>query len=104
MSSKPPKAFSKYPSFLYDSLVVVLVGPESQRFDLHKGLICARSDFFRAALNGHFKEAEGKIELPEQDPETFKYFVNWLYTDRLRGFYYSDTVQPTLGELEAAVS
>ena len=48
---------------------------------------------------GNFKEANGTIRLPEQDPATFKYFVHWLYTGSLRGFYYSGSVNPTLKEL-----
>lgn len=68
-------------------MVVVLVGPGKQRFEIHKGLICSRSDFFKAALTGNFKEADGTIALPDHDPATFKYFVYWLYTGCLRGFY-----------------
>lgn len=89
-------------SFLYDASVVVLVGPEKQRFNLHKGPICRSSAFFRAALNGDFKEAEGVVKLPEQCPSTFKYFVYWLYIGKLRGYHYPDTVQPKIADLEAA--
>ncbi|KAK4697313.1 protein N-terminal amidase, partial [Lecanoromycetidae sp. Uapishka_2] len=66
--------------FLYDSLVTVLVGPDEQRFDVHKALLCKSSDFFNAALNGNFIEANGTVKLPEQNPGVFKYFVHWLYT------------------------
>ena len=48
---------------------------------------------------GNFKEAKNTIRLPEQDPATFKYFVHWLYTGSLRGFYYTESVNPTLKEL-----
>lgn len=48
---------------------------------------------------GSFKEADGTLTLPEQEPATFKYFVHWLYTGSLRGFYYSESVKPTLKEL-----
>ncbi|KAF6241679.1 hypothetical protein HO173_000390 [Letharia columbiana] len=86
--------------FLYDTMVVVLVGPVKQRFEIHKRLICSRSDFFKAAFTGNFKEADdGTLTLPEEDPATFKYFVYWLYTGSLRGFHYSKSLNPSLKEL-----
>lgn len=92
--------------FLYDSLVTVLVGSQETRFDLHRGLLCASSDFFRAAITGDFKERDqNKIKLPKQDVKIFKFFVRWLYTGRLRGFYYPATMKPSLQELrQAAIS
>ena len=90
--------------FLYDSLVTVLVGSQETRFDLHRGLLCASSDFFKAAITGNFKERDHhEIKLPEQDVKIFKFFVHWLYTRRLRGFYYPDTMKPSLKELKQAV-
>ena len=89
--------------FLYDSLVTILVGPQEIRFDLHRGLLCASSDFFKAAITGDFKEHDhNEIKLPEQDVKIFKFFVHWLYTRRLRGFYYPDTMKPSLKELRQA--
>lgn len=79
-------------------MVFVLVGPEKHRFDIHKALVCSQSDFFKAALTGNFKEADGTIALPEQDPTTFRYFVYWLYTGSLRGFYYPKSSSPTMAE------
>ena len=70
------------------------------RFDLHKEYICGKSDFFKAACSDNFKEADGVIKLPEQDPEIFKHFVHWLYTGRLCGFVY---MEPSMKSLEAAV-
>ena len=61
------------------------------------------SDFFKAASNGNFKEAEGVIKLPEQDSETFKYFVHWLYKGKLRGYYYPASVKPSIKQLEEEV-
>lgn len=86
-------------SFLYDTIVTVLVGPEKDYFAIHKTLVCGQSDFFKAALTGNFKEADGTIALPERDPATFKYFVYWLYTGSLRGLYYPETTKPTLAEI-----
>lgn len=90
-------------SFLYDTLVVVLVGPKKHRFDLYRGLLCKTSDFFKAAFEGKFMEAEGTLALPEQDLGLFKYFIHWLYTGSLRGYLYPPTKKPTLKEMKDAV-
>ncbi len=89
--------------FLYDSLVTVLVGSQETRFEIHRGLLCASSDFFKAVITGNFKERDqNEIKLPEQDVKIFRFFVHWLYTGRLRGFYYPKTMKPSLRELRQA--
>lgn len=90
-------------SFLFDSLVTVLVGSEQHRFDIHKGLLCTKSGFFKTACDGNFKEADGTIRLPYQEVNTFKYFVYWLYTGNLSGFYYHDKISPSILELKIRV-
>ncbi|KAF3007879.1 hypothetical protein E8E13_010949 [Curvularia kusanoi] len=58
----------------------VLVGEERKRFIVHKDLLTYHSEFFRSALSGNFKEAaEQTVPLPEDDPDTFEFFVHWLY-------------------------
>ena len=80
-----------------------MVGSQETRFDLHRELLCASSDFFNAVITGDFKErAQNEIKLPEQDVKIFRFFVHWLYTGRLRGFYYPKTMKPTLQELRQA--
>lgn len=49
-------------------------------FPVHKKLLCARSEYFRAAFEGRFKEAKGKEMTVDTDPETFAAFINWVYT------------------------
>lgn len=47
-------------------------------------LLCSSSDYFRAALDGGFKEAaEQRIELLEDDPKVFERFQLWLYTEKV---------------------
>jgi hypothetical protein len=59
----------------------VIVGEEEASFYVHRNVICESSSFFKAALNGTFKEsAEGKVILPEDDPDTFERFLQWIYT------------------------
>jgi hypothetical protein len=66
-------------------LVTLRVGPEKETFVLHKELLCARSEYFRAAHSGNFKEAgENEIALPEGvDMRAFRTFVTWLYVDQV---------------------
>jgi len=48
---------------------------------VHKDIITARSAFFRAAINGNFKEAHDKlIRLPDCDADLFAIYVQWLYS------------------------
>ena len=47
---------------------------------LPKSLLTHDSKFFNAALNGTFAEANsGSIIMPEDNPEAFRVFVQWLY-------------------------
>jgi len=79
------------------------VGSEKRRFDVHRELVCSKSNFFAKAFLGDFREAATKIiELPEQDVETFQYFVHWLYTNKLSG-YFRPKGEPSIRELSAAV-
>ena len=89
--------------FLYDSIVIIYVGPGKSRFDVHKGLLCSVSDFFKAACNGQFIEGKGIVTLPEQEESTFRYFVYWLYTGKLRGLFYPATREPSIKELEISL-
>ncbi|KAG9533474.1 hypothetical protein KCU93_g338, partial [Aureobasidium melanogenum] len=77
---------NKWPSSkLYKETVSILVGPNKEKYILHKGLLCFYSDFFRAAFEGAFKEAhENKIELPDVFVDVFEAFQVWLYSRSLR--------------------
>lgn len=47
---------------------------------MHKTFLCDASPFFRAALEGHFKETtDGFVKLPEDEPDTIDRFLGWLY-------------------------
>lgn len=61
----------------------VLIGPEEVKSMVHKELLTSHSNFFRAALNGCFKEAEDRIvRLRDEDAGVFRFFVHWLYHKR----------------------
>jgi len=65
-------------------VVSVLVGKERKEFIVHKKLICQASKFFNDAFTGPFKEGqENKMDMPEDDPEVFSCFIDWLYRNPL---------------------
>lgn len=65
-------------------MVDILVGPRKQSFRVHKNRLCSRAPVFRKILNGSFKEAKEQCaELPEDDPEVFSMFLEWLYSQRI---------------------
>jgi hypothetical protein len=48
---------------------------------MHKETLCKNSPYFKAALEGNFKEARKRvIEMPEDNVEVFQVFRTWLYT------------------------
>ena len=69
---------------LLDEISLLIVGPEKILFGMHKGLLCSVSTYFKAALQGGFKEAEEqRIELPDDDVSVIKRFQLWLYTQKV---------------------
>jgi hypothetical protein len=42
-------------------------------------LFRAKSDFFVTALKGPFREKDGAIEFPEEEPAAFGIFASWIY-------------------------
>jgi len=64
--------------------VKILVGPKKVNFFAPSRLLTAYSPFFAAALNGRFLEAtERVVRLPEEKPETFEWFLQWVTTGTL---------------------
>lgn len=57
----------------------VLVGEAAEVFHVHENVLVNSSDFFKKAIHGEFKENEGIVRLPTQDPEVFKVYTQWLY-------------------------
>lgn len=75
---------NKFLRFDYRQDIVVLVGKDETRFVVHQNLICERSDFFRAACEGDWRESSEKVvRLPEADIEPFSIYVAWLYTSNV---------------------
>ena len=66
---------------LNGDVVVFLVGTVTpKRFNVHEALVKPRSEFVRLALRGEWKEAQERIiPLPEDDPDVFSVYQQWLY-------------------------
>lgn len=75
----------------FSGFATVLVGepnnkqrPET-KYLIHKELLTSASPFFAAALNGTFAEGmDQTVRLPEEKPEIFEWFCQWLYTGTLK--------------------
>ncbi|KXT07544.1 hypothetical protein AC578_10138 [Pseudocercospora eumusae] len=59
---------------------MVKVGTPHTTFHVNEELLCSGSEFFKAALQKEWREGQMHVvELPEQSPETFNVYLNWLY-------------------------
>jgi heterogeneous nuclear rnp K-like protein 2 len=74
----------------FSGVATVTVGDEknparpSVSYLVHKELLTAASPFFAAALNSTFAEGlDQTVRLPEEKPEIFEWFLQWLYTGSL---------------------
>lgn len=55
----------------------------SKRYYLHSDLLLVESRRFANSLKGNFKEAEDRtIEIEDEDPELFGFFVEYMYRDQ----------------------
>ncbi|CAN9100853.1 unnamed protein product [Alternaria alternata] len=73
-------------SFESTSAVTIRVGktPNTKDFIAHESFLTSRSEFFRRAMNGNWKEAETRvIDLPDDTAKTFACYINYVYTGQL---------------------
>lgn len=60
------------------------MGEGKRVFIVPKELLYSVSEYFKAALEGNFKEAtEQKVELPDDDPEVVERVLLWAYTGKI---------------------
>lgn len=63
-------------------MVAVFVGPKEEAFVVYKDLFSAKSKFFEAACSQRWKEGmEKTIRIPEAEPEVFRAYVAWVYSN-----------------------
>jgi hypothetical protein len=56
---------------------------KSRTFYVHSELLLAESERYANCLKGDFKEAKAcSIEIEDEDPELFGFFLEYLYRDR----------------------
>lgn len=77
-------------SHLMSPIATLCVGQERVQFHAHEDTLC-KLPFFKAALQGLFKEASEKaISMPEDDPSHVSALIEFLYTGN-----YTYTYDPT---------
>jgi hypothetical protein len=63
----------------------VIVGKEKIAFYIFKSLICAESDFFKAACHEHWESGRSNtVTLEDDDPDIFSVFMTWLVTQDIK--------------------
>ncbi|TAQ90460.1 hypothetical protein B7494_g1182 [Chlorociboria aeruginascens] len=63
-------------------IIPIRVGPNAELFQVHRDIL-TKSEYFRKALYGEFREAEDQaIDLPEEDPAIFSFVVAFLYEEK----------------------
>jgi hypothetical protein len=72
----PPRAYD------FDSMIILLVGPEEQRMTVHREFLGQSSKFFQAALKEEWAESR-EIKLPEESPIHMGYYVGHLYGQKI---------------------
>lgn len=72
-------------STAYNELVTIIIGKDAPKtFTVHKGLLGHYSEYFACAFgNPNWAEADGTGRLPDDDPEVFQLFKNFIYAGRL---------------------
>jgi hypothetical protein len=76
-----PLACSNQRSNVFDRMITLVVGqhPDTKTFQVHRGLICHHSGLFRRLFNGELRNHDTH-SLPNEKPETFQLFFDWLYS------------------------
>ncbi|CAO1600423.1 MAG: hypothetical protein LQ349_007059 [Xanthoria aureola] len=86
-------------------MVTVLAGPSRVPYHVHHDVLCARSAHCQIALEGPFAEAQsGEMTFPEEDPDTIKLFLHWVYHLALPRCHYPVDLQTYISLMSFAHS
>ncbi|CZR45755.1 uncharacterized protein FPRO_15069 [Fusarium proliferatum ET1] len=88
--SSPPPLFStnqRMHEYLKDLPAMLKTGKYSDltivcgnnRYRVHRNIICARSKFFDVSCDSGFKESNGEIMLPDDDPAAVQKMIGYIY-------------------------
>lgn len=62
-------------------MVKIIVGPSSETFYAHEGIL-TKVDYFDRTLNGEFLESKTReVTLPDDDPQIFSSILEFLYSE-----------------------
>jgi len=66
-------------------MVDLYVGPQKDRFHVHKEVLCKKIPYFEKMFKGEFKEAtEDQATFPEDNSESFDLLLGWVYHNSIR--------------------
>jgi hypothetical protein len=88
-STKPSRGLTGTEKPLNDllshSMVDIYVGSENTHWVLHEKLLCSRSQFFSKIFYTKSSRSGGNkaFGLPDEEDESFRLFVGWLYSNRI---------------------
>ncbi|KAK5728056.1 hypothetical protein LTR17_012253 [Elasticomyces elasticus] len=75
-----PKKFR--PAYLDN--ITILAGPEETPLTVHQDIICAKSDFFKAACSETWtKGKESTIQVRTVETDVMKLYIHWTYKDQV---------------------
>ncbi|KAL0634524.1 hypothetical protein Q9L58_006543 [Maublancomyces gigas] len=84
---------AKFRSHLMNPVITLSVGEEGVKYHVHEDTLC-KLPFFKAALQGKFKEASEKaIAMPEDGPGSVAALIEFLYTGNYTYSYDPTKVQ-----------
>ena len=62
--------------------ITVDEGPLKATFQMHRGVVCFHSKYFKNLFEGGFMEAQSDTHaMPQISSKTFRMFYSWMYTD-----------------------
>ncbi|KAK7899723.1 Transmembrane emp24 domain-containing protein 10 [Exophiala xenobiotica] len=72
-------------SFAQSRFITIIVGAEESKYTAHQEILVAKCPFFATCLTaGMIEASSGEVRLPEDSPEAFGYFIDWVYCGKVQ--------------------